>query len=150
MTSSIGVTIDCADPQRLVRFWCPALGYVPKPPPDGHGSWLDYWRSIGIPEDDLVGATDEPEVIVDPEGRRPRIWFQLVPEPKQVKNRVHLDLDVTQGRTPPLSERRRIVEAEADRLVGLGAARLRTMAPEGADYYAIVLADPEGNEFCIS
>ena len=85
------VTIDCADPNRLVAFWCEALGYVPEPPPEGWTSWLDYWLAAGLPEEELEGADEGSGAIIDPDGRRPRIWFQQVPEPKSVKNRVHLD-----------------------------------------------------------
>ena len=87
---------------------------------------------------------------MDPAGRRPRIWFQVVPETKTGKNRLHLDLDVTQGRSGDLAQRKDAVDVEADRLCVHGARILRTLAPRGADYYAVVLADPEGNEFCVS
>jgi len=67
-----------------------------------------------------------------PAGAGPRLWFQLVPEPKQVKNRVHLDLCATD------------VEAEIARLTGLGASVLARHDEN------TILADPEGNEFCLS
>lgn len=143
------VTIDCADPNRLVAFWCEALGYVPEPPPEGWTSWLDYWLAAGLPEEELEGADEGSGAIIDPDGRRPRIWFQQVPEPKSVKNRVHLDLKLTPGRSMPYAARRARVDAEVERLVGLGAGVAYTNAPEGADYYAVTLRDPEGNEFCI-
>lgn len=146
----VGLTIDCAEPAALVDFWCAALGYIPEPAPDGHRTWLDYWRSRGIPESELDGAGEQPESIVDPDGVRPRIWFQCVAEPKVAKNRVHLDVDVTDGRQGTVADRRDRVKAEAARLEALGARQLRTLAPEGADYFAIVMADPEGNEFCLS
>jgi Glyoxalase-like domain len=79
----------------------------------------------------------------------PRVWFQPVPEAKVVKNRVHLDLDVGGGRTAPLAERRRRVDAEADRLVAAGATRFRALSEEGVDHYGVVMQDPEGNEFCL-
>lgn len=146
----IAITIDCRDPRVLVPFWCRALGYVPEPPPGGHERWIDYWRAIGIPEEDLVGAEDAADSIVDPAGVRPRIWFQVVPEAKTVKNRVHLDLDLTDRRTMPWSDRRTVVTAKAQDLVAAGATVLRVTSPEGADYFAITLEDPEGNEFCLS
>ena len=150
MTANWHLTIDCANTSRSVSFWCEALGYVPEPAPDGWDSWLAYWRAGGIPEEELVGAEEGSGAIVDPEGVRPRIWFQEVPEPKSVKNRLHLDVRHTPGREAmPYAERRASVDAEVERLVGLGASIAYRNAPEGADYYAVTLRDPEGNEFCV-
>ncbi len=88
--------------------------------------------------------------IVDPEGVRPRIWFQEVPEPKSGKNRLHVDIRHTPGREAmPYAERKASVDAEVARLVALGATVAYVNAPEGADYYAQTLRDPEGNEFCV-
>jgi hypothetical protein len=137
---------DCADPDVLTRFWAPALGYRVEGPPAGFDDWRSYWAHIGLPEDELVDSGD---AIVDPDGVGPRIWFQVVPEAKVVKNRVHLDLDVSGGRTVQLDARRRRVLAEADRLVQAGATRLRVLEQEGLDHFAVVLQDPEGNEFCL-
>ena len=75
------------------------------------------------------------------------VWFQVVPEVKQIKNRLHLDVNASGGRAHPLDVRRVRVEAEAERLVALGATRVRTNAPEGMDQYAVAMLDPEGNEF---
>jgi hypothetical protein len=151
MATTWQLTVDCADPQRLVAFWCEALGYVPEPAPEGWESWLAYWLSLGIPEDDLEGAENGSGAIVDPAGRHPRIWFQPVPEGKVGKNRLHLDLKVTGGprEVPELERRRAAVDAEVERLVALGAAVAYVNAPEGANYYAVTLLDPEGNEFCV-
>ncbi|MER7515348.1 VOC family protein [Streptomyces sp. NPDC126499] len=148
---TVQLTVDCADPRRLVVFWAEALHYVPEPPPDGHPTWTAYWRAIGVPEDELGdGAGELPESIVDPKGAGPRLWFQRVPEPKTVKNRLHLDLKVGGGRGVPLAVRRERVDGEVARLTGLGASVLYTRdEPEGMDYYAVVLQDPEGNEFCV-
>ncbi len=140
------VTVDCADPARLTRFWAFALGYVVPPPPDGAADWSAYWRSIGVPEDELDDGDDR---LVDPTGRGPAIWFQRVPEPKRAKNRLHLDLDVGGGRSVPRGLRRDRVEARTAELLGAGARRLRTLDAPGVDSYAVVLADPEGNEFCL-
>ena len=145
MATQIQVTIDCADPGRLARFWADALGYRLEEPPDGFASWQDYWVSRGLPPEEVEDGYDS---IVDPDGVRPRIWFQPVPEPKVVKNRVHLDLGVSGGRQVPLATRRRRVDAEAERLVAAGATRLRVLSEEAVDHYAVVMADPEGNEFC--
>ncbi|MFF8600994.1 VOC family protein [Streptomyces sp. NPDC015232] len=145
------LTVDCADPARLVPFWAAALGYVPEPPPEGHASWTAYWRAVGVPEEELAGGAGElPESIVDPRGAGPRVWFQRVPEPKTVKNRLHLDLKVGGGRTVPMSVRRSRVDAEVARLTALGASAVRVSdRPEGMDHYTVLLRDPEGNEFCV-
>jgi catechol 2,3-dioxygenase-like lactoylglutathione lyase family enzyme len=146
MATRLQVTIDCADPDRLARFWAEALGYRMEEPPAGFDTWQAYWVSRGLPEEELEDGYDS---IVDPDGIGPRIWFQPVPEPKVVKNRVHLDLSVGGGREAPLGLRRQRVDAEADRLVGAGATRLRVLAEEAVDHYAVVMQDPEGNEFCL-
>ncbi|MFF8958265.1 VOC family protein [Streptomyces sp. NPDC014894] len=150
MDVTLQVTIDCADPQRLVSFWADALGYVPEPPPGGHETWRDYWADMGVPEEELIGAGETPESIVDPAGRGPRVWFQRVPEPKAVKNRVHLDLKVGGGRSVPLTVRTQRVDTTVERLTGAGATVLRVMDRPDMDYYAVVLRDPEGNEFCVA
>jgi len=98
VATTIQVTIDCADPGRLARFWADALGYGLEEPPDGFASWQEYWVSRGLPPEEVEDGYDS---IVDPDGVRPRIWFQPVPEPKVVKNRVHLDLGVSGGRRDP-------------------------------------------------
>lgn len=145
MATGIQVTIDCAEPDRLARFWAEALGYRLEEPPDGFATWQDYWVSRGLPPEEVEDGYDS---IVDPDGVGPRIWFQPVPEPKVVKNRVHLDLGVG-GRQVPLARRRPRVDAEADRLVAAGATRLRVLSGEAVDHYGVVMADPEGNEFCL-
>ena len=117
MEMTLHLTIDCADPQRLVAFWSEALGYMPEPPPGGHATWREYWAAIGVPEDELpVGAGDTPESIIDPAGQGPRVWFQQVPEPKATKNRIHLDLMVGRGRDVPLAVRTQRVTATMERL----------------------------------
>ena len=147
---ALQITFDCADPVRLVSFWSAALGYVVEPPPDGFVTWNEYWRHIGVPDDELPTDADGAGSIIDPSGVGPRIWFQVVPEPKTVKNRMHLDLKVSGGRAAPLDERRDRIEAEAVRLEGLGASRLRVLSTDGLDHYGVVMADPEGNEFCVA
>jgi catechol 2,3-dioxygenase-like lactoylglutathione lyase family enzyme len=146
MATPIQVTIDCAEPARLARFWAEALGYRLEEPPDGFATWQDYWGSRGLPPEEIEDGYDS---IVDPDGVGPRIWFQPVPEPKAVKNRVHLDLGVGGGRQVPLATRRERVDAEAERLVAAGATRLRVLDGEVIGHYAVVMADPEGNEFCL-
>jgi hypothetical protein len=144
---SYQLVIDCTSPEPLARFWAEALRYVLAPPPADFGSWDGYYRSIGVPEDELGHGTD---VIVDPKGEGPRIWFQVVPERKSIKNRIHIDVHASGDRGTALDARRERVEAEAARLVSLGATRLRTIVEEGLDHYAVAMADPEGNEFDIN
>jgi hypothetical protein len=73
-----------------------------------------------------------------------------VPESKSIKNRLHIDVNASGGRESSLDVRRERIEAEAARLVSLGATRVRTNAPEGLDHYAVAMTDPEGNEFDIN
>jgi hypothetical protein len=147
MPVSYQLVIDCTSPEPLAHFWAAALHYVIQPPPTGFDSWDDFYRSIGVPEAELgVGA----DSIEDPKGEGPRIWFQIVPEKKSIKNRIHIDVNASGGRGSSLDIRRERVEAEAERLVALGATRLRTIAEEGLDHYAVAMTDPEGNEFDIN
>ncbi|MGW1186376.1 VOC family protein [Streptomyces sp. NPDC002559] len=148
MEMAVQLTIDCADPQRMVAFWSEALGYVPEPPPAGHATWREYWAAMGVPEEELpAGAGDIPESIIDPAGRGPRVWFQQVPEPKTVKNRIHFDLKVGGGRDVPLEVRTQRVTAAVERLVEAGAAVVRIADEPDMGQYAVLLQDPEGNEF---
>jgi glyoxalase superfamily protein len=80
-------------------------------------------------------ADDEWVQLEDPAGRQVNIAFQRVPEPKSGKNRLHLDLNVADE------------EAAAARIAELGGSRL--WKSEDPDDVFIVLADPEGNEFCV-
>jgi Glyoxalase-like domain len=119
------VVVDCRHPASLARFWAAALdGYAVAPYDEAE---LARLRANGIfdPEDD-------PSVLVEAApGVRPRFFFQLVPESKVVKNRLHLDLMADD------------VPAEVARLVALGASVLDVLPAW------TVLADPEGNEFCV-
>jgi hypothetical protein len=144
MTVPYQLVIDCSSPELVVPFWTAALHYVVAPPPSGFDSSDDFYRSIGVPEDELGGGADRLE---DPNGEGPSIWFQIVPEQKTVKNRIHIDINASGGREVPFDSRRDLVEAEADRLVSLGATRLGTSSPEDCDHYAVAMSDPEGNEF---
>jgi hypothetical protein len=99
--------LDARDHQALAEWWCAALGYVRR---------------------DADRPPSDPIAIVDPAGAGPLIWFNAVPEPKTVKNRMHVD-----------------VVGDRDALLAAGAALLRARDDDiGWD----VLADPEGNEFC--
>jgi hypothetical protein len=144
----VQITIDCRDPEAQVAFWCLALDYRPKPPPEGFASWRAWYLSVGVPEDEL-GEGDCQDRIEDPRGEDPPIWFQPVPERKAAKNRVHLDIRLTEGRHVPLEQRAKAVEAKAAELEAAGATRVRLL--DGTDnHYAITMQDPEGNEFCLT
>jgi catechol 2,3-dioxygenase-like lactoylglutathione lyase family enzyme len=134
------VTFDCADPDRMSEFWAAAFGYVKRSLPE------DLRRELlasGLSEEDLRARG----LAEDPDGGGPRLLFQRVPEPKQAKNRMHLDLNSTPGRRAEKHE----VDAEVRRLEALGATILRKHEGSWGPYpeYHYVLADPEGNEFCV-
>ena len=105
MSNSVyGLSVDAADAGKLARFWAGALGREVAP-----------------------GAT------TDPDGTTPRLSFHQVPEPKSVKNRLHLDL---------ISD---TFDAESQRLAALGASPIRDVTQGSARW--TTFADPEGNEF---
>jgi len=116
----------------LGTFWAAVLGYrapdLPPPLPT---------REVG--EEDLNAICR----LVDPDRMRPSFLFQRVPEPKVVKNRVHLDV----GASPAGPGQRREIDEEAKRVVGLGGRILRSVTDDSG--YFVVVQDPEGNEFCI-
>ncbi|MGW6572795.1 VOC family protein [Streptomyces sp. NPDC054945] len=108
------VAIDCSDAYELARFW----GEV-----------------TGRPLHPQVRPGDQETVVMLAEG--PLLHFNQVPEPKTVKNRIHLCLRPTSSR-----------EEEVERLLKLGATLVvDRRQPDGAGW--AVLADPEGNEFCV-
>jgi len=118
------IVIDSAHPASLARFWAAALdGYAVAPYDETE---LARLRALGID-----GPEDDPTVLLEPRDGGPRLFVQRVPEPKRVKNRVHLDLSA-----PDLA-------TELDRLTALGAT-----VSARYDDHAVVL-DPEGNEFCV-
>ncbi|QHA02372.1 VOC family protein [Streptomyces broussonetiae] len=117
------LTIDCAEPERLAAFWAAALGYKVEPPSAPFATWRAYWLDQGLPEEEL-GEGDCSDSVIDPDGTGPRIWFQQVPELKVVKNRLHLDLGVSGGRSVPFATRKERVPAEVMRLETAGASRL--------------------------
>jgi catechol 2,3-dioxygenase-like lactoylglutathione lyase family enzyme len=141
------LTIDCRDPARLATFWAQALGYRPTPPTEPPTTWWSHYRRrLG----DEAAFDDR---LFDPEGLRPPLWFQEVPEAKAGKNRLHLDIYPT-GRddTLPFDRRVELVDAKVDELVGLGATvheRFHVDDPDDAHHF-VVMKDPEGNEFCVS
>jgi hypothetical protein len=137
----VQVTFDCAEPERVARFWCEVLGYVVPPPPEGFASWDDFDRSLSPERQGSAFAC------VDPSGVGPRLYFQRVPEGKVAKNRVHLDVRVGTGLVG--KERLATLEAERARLVELGAVEVRVMVADDEEESCIVMQDVEGNEFCL-
>ena len=107
------IVVDCTDARRVADFWSKVLGWEVQEKDDY------LWMSeSGAPYPDLV------------------LVFGSVPEPKTVKNRVHLDVS-------PIGCGR---DEEVERLLGLGAQRVDIGQGETP---WVVLADPEGNEFCV-
>ena len=119
------VVFDCRHPASIARFWAAVLdGYQVAPYDEAE---LARLRAAGVfdPEDD-------PSVLVEGPQGQPRIFFQRVAEPKTAKNRVHLDLRCDH------------VADELVRLTGFGARLISKYDDH------LMLADPEGNEFCLS
>ncbi|MFF8314439.1 VOC family protein [Streptomyces lydicus] len=135
------VTFDCAEPERVARFWCEVLGYVVPPPPEGFATWDDFDRSLPSERQGSAFACS------DPSGVGPRLFFQRVPEGKVVKNRVHLCVRVGTGLVG--EERLATLEAECARLGALGAVHVRTLHADEHNESCIVMQDIEGNEFCL-
>jgi hypothetical protein len=138
------LTIDCAHPATLSAFWRLALGYVDAPAPEGFDSWQEWLTHQGVPEDEW----DDGAFIADPDGVRPSISFLKVPEAKVVKNRVHIDVQVGGGRGGSWDIRWPRVAAAVARLTAAGATVIREDIQDGTPDH-VVMADPEGNEFCI-
>ncbi|WP_026208125.1 VOC family protein [Catelliglobosispora koreensis] len=143
------VVVDCADPHRLAAFWSAALGWDI----EHHDDFIKQLLASGqLPEDKAIevdgrlvfktaAAIRDPEASMSGRNQplRGRMLFQTVPETKSTKNRVHLDLYFeTEDR-----------DAEIERLTGLGARRLWE-GKQGPVHTWVTMADPEGNEFCVS
>lgn len=121
------VVFDSRHAASLARFWAQALdGYVVAAYDDEE---LERLRSLGIDDPE-----DDPSVLVEGPPGKPQLWFQTVPEPKTVKNRVHLDLTTSD------------LDADVQRLLDLGA---RCFEPASSEDGLVILQDPEGNEFCV-
>lgn len=143
------LVIDCEDPHQLAHFWARALDYTP----EDHSALIERLHSMGtITEglffpDDLHGgrkawrhaaAIRHPHDPVDPDtdtGLGRRLLFLKVPEHKEGKNRLHMDLHVGPDAR----------EAEVQRLERLGAKVLNVVVEPGSHH--VTMADPEGNEF---
>ena len=117
------VTFDCAEPERVARFWCAVLGYV------------------------VASQRGADVACTDPTGVGPRLFFQRVPEGKVVKNRVHLDVRVGTGLVG--AERLAALEAECARLLPLGATRGQLLVADEENESCLNMQDVEGNEFCL-
>lgn len=143
-TREIQLTVDCSDPQALAGFWSKALGYDYDAPPGGFETWEAALDHFGVPEAERNNVS----ACSPRNGSGPRLFFQRVPETKSVKNRLHLDVRAAPGLGG--DARMEALEHECERLVSIGAHRLRRCEPEppmSAGF--IVMADPEGNEFCL-
>jgi len=152
MSRHVQITFDARDPRALSSFWRDVLGYVHPGPPgvtlddgdDPLAAWDDFLQRMGVP----ASQWNSRSAIEDPQGHGPRVFFQQVPEDKVAKNRVHLDVRAAPALTG--EDRMAALESECERLVALGATRLRRYEPAppmSAGH--IVMADPEGNEFCL-
>jgi len=136
------VTVDAADPHTLADWWADALGWAVEPSDEafirkmiaeGYASEADTRAYNGT----LVWK-DGQAIRHPADGDHPRVLFQAVPEAKTVKNRVHLDVRVGADN----------VEAEVRKLTGRGATFLHR-GRQGPHTW-VTLADPEGNEFCVT
>jgi hypothetical protein len=137
----VQVTFDCAAPKAVAEFWKATLGYVDPPVPPGFDSWDAFDASLPVERQGSAWACQ------DPDGVGPRLFFQRVPECKTVKNRLHLDVRVGVGLTG--DERVAALEAEAARLVQLGARRRHLLPADEKNEACLVMQDVEGNEFCL-
>jgi hypothetical protein len=137
------VTVDCADPHELADWWAETLDWQVEPQDEafirrmisaGHAADSDTRRHDGT----LVWKAGA--AIRHPGGpqRAPRVLFQLVPEAKTVKNRLHLDVRIGADD----------VEHAVAGLVARGAKVLHS--GQQGHHAWVTLADPEGNEFCVS
>jgi hypothetical protein len=134
------VAIDCADPHALVRFWAAVTGHDV----EDHSALVAQMIEAGHASlDDAVEIDGrlqwaEASGCSDPTGKGPRLLFQRVPEPKTVKDRIHLDLHFGPDQR----------DSEVERILALGATKL--WEGQQGPYTWVTLADPEGNEFCVS
>jgi hypothetical protein len=140
---TVQVVVDCAEPHPLADWWAGVLGWeVERQDPDFIRSMVDQGFATDADTTTHHGALvwASGAAIRHPEGlqRAPRVLFQQVPEPKTVKNRVHLDL---RSDEPASLD-------EKDRLLALGATEIGG-GTQGPQVAWVVLQDPEGNELCL-
>ncbi|MDN3022434.1 VOC family protein [Streptomyces sp. S.PB5] len=139
MAARIDLTLDCADAQLVAAFWKTALGYIDEPPPAPFATRAEWLAQFDLPEDESEG---DAAWLCDPDGVGPRLTVLKVPEPKRVKNRLHMDIRVPGHGSP--QERWTRIRAEAERLAGAGGRIVAEF-----DGHHVTMADPEGNEFCV-
>jgi hypothetical protein len=145
MAYNFQVTVDSADPHTLADWWAETLGWEVEPSDEafikdmiakGYATDQDTTRHRGV----LVWRIGA--AIVHPDGAGPdrsrRVLFQVVPEAKTVKNRMHLDVRVGADN----------VEAEQAKLIARGATFLHR-GQQGPQFW-VTMTDPEGNEFCLT
>ena len=138
------VVFDCRDPDGLSRFYAKTLHYKLQDPPAGFQTWEEWLKRQGVPKSEWNSAS----AIVDPAGVGPRVYFQQMDTSKPAKNRLHIDINASGGSRVPLAERKKQVDSEVKRLVGLGARKDHELE-EGRGEYCVIMLDPEGNEFCV-
>jgi catechol 2,3-dioxygenase-like lactoylglutathione lyase family enzyme len=139
MAHHIGLTLDCADPAKLAEFWKLALGYEDQPPPAPFKTREEWLASFDLPEDDEGDGA----WLHDPTGAGPTLSLLQVPEPKVAKNRLHIDIRVSRAGAP--EERWKLITETVAHLTAAGASVVR----EDPEHH-VVMADPEGNEFCVA
>ena len=143
MAYEFQVTVDCADPHALADWWAETLGWQVEPQDE---AFIRRMISAGYAADGDTKLHNgmlvwkEGAAIRHPEGvqRAPRVLFQLVPEAKTIKNRLHLDVRIGTDD----------VDSAVAGLVVRGAKVLHS-GQQGPHSW-VTLADPEGNEFCAS
>jgi hypothetical protein len=140
MAAGIDLTLDGTDAQLLAEFWKLALGYIDEPPPPPFATREEWLAQFDLDDDE---DEDDGAWLCDPDGVGPRLCILRVPEPKTAKNRLHMDIRVPGHGSP--EERWARMRAESERLVRAGGSVL-----EEFDGHHIVMADPEGNEFCVA
>ncbi|MDJ0770824.1 MAG: VOC family protein [Ilumatobacter sp.] len=141
---NLQITIDTADPHRLAAFYQGAgIGYSA----EDHTAAVEQLAAQGLIGPDEIVRLGERQGFTataacsDPTGRLPRLHFQRVDEPKTGKNRLHLDLQF-----PGDADAR---DDLVDRLLELGAREIG-QGSQGPAHHWVIVADPEGNELCVS
>lgn len=136
MALGIDLTLDAADAAVVAEFWKLALGYEDEPPPAPFATRAEWAASFGDEEDDEGDGA----WLRDPSGVGPRLCVLEVPEPKVVKNRLHIDIRASATVGP--DDRWTAITALVARLTEAGGTIL-------AEYegHHVTMADPEGNEF---